>query len=127
MVGAATVAAAPAAATFKKRRRVEVLSLVGAVMVFSPLDTSLWWTSVDLLAERQRLARVFGKPFFDGRKTCDAATRPRRASIQRTSCFIPGRIKFLLRPGRLICDEGRGQARMPVCNPHRTRFQAGGR
>jgi hypothetical protein len=34
MVGAATVAAAPAAATFKKRRRVEVLSLV--VMVFSP-------------------------------------------------------------------------------------------
>jgi hypothetical protein len=45
-------------------------------MVFSPLDTSLWWTSLDLLAERQRLARVFGKPFFDGRKTCDAATRP---------------------------------------------------
>jgi hypothetical protein len=33
--GAATVAAAPTAATFKKRRRVEALSLV--VMVFSPL------------------------------------------------------------------------------------------
>jgi hypothetical protein len=76
MAGAATVAAAPAAATFKKRRRVEVLSLVGAVMVFSPLDTSLWWTSLDLLAERQRLARVFGKPFFSGRNPCDAATRP---------------------------------------------------
>jgi hypothetical protein len=30
-------------------------------MVFSPLDASLWWTSFDLLAERQRLARVFGK------------------------------------------------------------------
>jgi hypothetical protein len=45
-------------------------------MVFSPLDTSLWWTSLDLLAERQRLARVFGKPFFNGRKTCDASTRP---------------------------------------------------
>jgi hypothetical protein len=39
MVGAATVAAAPAAATFKKRRRVEVVSLV--VMVFSPLDAVL--------------------------------------------------------------------------------------
>src|SRR6185295_5076969 len=39
MVGAATVAAAPAAATFRKRRRVEVLSLV--VMVFSPLDAVL--------------------------------------------------------------------------------------
>src|SRR5438270_13799608 len=41
MVGAATVAAAPAAATFKKRRRVEVLSLLVAVMVFSPLDAVL--------------------------------------------------------------------------------------
>jgi hypothetical protein len=41
MAGAATVAAAPAAATFKKRRRVEVLSLFGAVMVFSPLDAAL--------------------------------------------------------------------------------------
>src|SRR6266404_467531 len=33
--GAATVQAAPAAATFKKRRRVEVLSLVGVVMASS--------------------------------------------------------------------------------------------
>jgi hypothetical protein len=39
MVGAATLAAAPAAATFKKRRRVEVLSLL--VMVSSPLMPNL--------------------------------------------------------------------------------------
>src|SRR5437868_15163932 len=38
IVGAATAAAAPAAAVFRKRRRVDVLSLDGAVMVFSPLD-----------------------------------------------------------------------------------------
>jgi hypothetical protein len=53
-------------------------------MVFSPLDASLWWTSLDLLAERQRLARVFGKRFFDGRKTCDAATRA--APSKRPAC-----------------------------------------
>src|SRR6184192_1040831 len=39
-VGAAT-AAAPAAATFRKRRRVEVLSLAGLVMESSRLDRSL--------------------------------------------------------------------------------------
>src|SRR5260221_12519211 len=38
MAGAATVAAAPAAATFRKRRRLETLSLFDGVMVFSPLD-----------------------------------------------------------------------------------------
>src|SRR5436305_13398825 len=38
IVGAATAAAAPAAAVFRKRRGVEVLSLDGAVMVFSPFD-----------------------------------------------------------------------------------------
>src|SRR5712671_928626 len=58
MAGAATLAAAPAAATFKKRRRVEVLSLV--VMVSSPLMPNLWWTGLDLLAATQRLARGFG-------------------------------------------------------------------
>src|SRR5262245_32948409 len=35
--GAATVAAAPAAATFRKRRRDIRLSLVGLVIVFSPV------------------------------------------------------------------------------------------
>jgi hypothetical protein len=45
-------------------------------MVFSPLDAALWCSGLDLLAERQRLARVFGKPFFNVRNTCDASTRP---------------------------------------------------
>src|SRR6266849_5626162 len=39
--GAATVETAPAAATFKKRRRVEVLSLVGLVMASSPDERPL--------------------------------------------------------------------------------------
>jgi hypothetical protein len=38
MAGAATVAAAPAAATFRKRRRLETLFLFDVVMAFSPLD-----------------------------------------------------------------------------------------
>jgi hypothetical protein len=37
MLGAATVAAAPAAATFRKRRRLEVVSFFDVVMVCSPL------------------------------------------------------------------------------------------
>jgi len=37
MAGAATVAAAPAAATFRKRRRLETLSFFDVVMVFSLL------------------------------------------------------------------------------------------
>jgi hypothetical protein len=70
-------------------------------MVFSPLDASLWWTSFDLLAERQRLARVFGKRFFNGRKPCDAATRPAPKSVQRVAHFIPGHLKIFLRTGRI--------------------------
>src|SRR4051794_9249167 len=58
MVGAATLAAAPAAATFKKRRRVEVLSLV--VMVSSPFGAESFWTGLDLLAATQRLVQGFG-------------------------------------------------------------------
>jgi uncharacterized membrane protein len=41
-VGAATAVAALAAATFKKRRRVEVLSLVGLVMEILPVEPVLW-------------------------------------------------------------------------------------
>src|SRR3954469_18568148 len=59
IAGAATLAAAPAAATFKKRRRVEVLSLV--VMVCSPVGAESLLTGLDLLAATQRLARRFGK------------------------------------------------------------------
>jgi hypothetical protein len=70
-------------------------------MVFSPFDTSLWWTSLDLLAERQRLARVFGKPFFDGRNTCDAATRPALKSVWRASAFIPGHIRIFIESGQI--------------------------
>jgi hypothetical protein len=35
-LGAATVAAAPAAATFRKRRRLEVVSFLDVVMISSP-------------------------------------------------------------------------------------------
>jgi hypothetical protein len=41
MFGAATVAAAPAAATFRKLRRLEVLPLVDLVIVSSRLSRSL--------------------------------------------------------------------------------------
>src|SRR6266404_3817877 len=41
-VGAATAVAALAAATFRKRRRVEVLSLVGLVMEILPVEPVLW-------------------------------------------------------------------------------------
>jgi hypothetical protein len=99
MAGAATVAAAPAAATFRKRRRVAVLSLVGAVMVFSPLDAALWWTGLDLLAERQRLARVFGKPFFNGRKTCDASTRPAPSKLGARVVIYSRSHQLFLRSG----------------------------
>src|SRR4051794_22756827 len=58
IAGAATLAAAPAAATFKKRRRVEVLSLV--VMVSSPVGAESCWTGLDLLAATQRLVQGFG-------------------------------------------------------------------
>ena len=44
--GAATVAAAPAAATFRKLRRVEVLSLVGLVMGFLPVEPILGWPAL---------------------------------------------------------------------------------
>src|SRR5947209_103204 len=62
IVGAATAAAAPAAAVFRKRRRVDVLSLDGAVMVFSPFLTPVP-SRADryLLPATQRLAAVFGK------------------------------------------------------------------
>src|SRR5258708_36729756 len=40
--GAAIVEAAPTAATFRKRRRVEVLSLVGVGMASSPVLTGPW-------------------------------------------------------------------------------------
>src|SRR6266581_3980119 len=46
--GAATVETAPAAATFRKRRRVEVLSLLGLVMASSPDER-----------------RLVNRPFFD--------------------------------------------------------------
>src|SRR5882757_9384448 len=58
MLGAATVAAAPAAATFRKRRRVEVLSLID-VMWSSPVRPIL--AGRPLLGARQRRAPRFGK------------------------------------------------------------------
>jgi len=41
--GAATVAAAPAAATFRKLRRLEVFPLVGFVMSILPVEPILGW------------------------------------------------------------------------------------
>src|SRR5947208_10935575 len=77
MAGAATVAAAPAAATFRKRRRVEALSWV--VMVSSPLDSRIfngpaliYWPQhkglrgglARMIAEMRRFdAACIGKPF----------------------------------------------------------------
>jgi hypothetical protein len=46
MFGAATVAAAPAAATFRKLRRLEVLPLVGLVMGILPVEPVLGWPAV---------------------------------------------------------------------------------
>src|SRR4029077_18418371 len=62
MPGAATVVAAPAAATFRKRRRVEVSSFVGVVMaLLLPAEPVLGCTSLYRLAVSQRLAGWFGK------------------------------------------------------------------
>jgi hypothetical protein len=90
MAGAATVAAAPAAATFKKRRRVEVLSLV--VMVFSPFDAAslvdrplIYWPQHKGL--RGGLARMIAVM-----RLFDAACAEQK--LQHVSRFIPVHIKF---------------------------------
>src|SRR5216684_3296775 len=66
--GAATVETAPAAATFKKRRRVEVLFLVGVVMASSPFEPVLGGSAVTVLdgsavivGSDSRGSRRFGK------------------------------------------------------------------
>src|SRR4051812_2528728 len=61
MVGAATVAAAPAAATLRKRRRLEVVSLLDVVMVSPVLMPIPSEIARFLLSARQRPARGFGK------------------------------------------------------------------
>src|SRR6266404_8517195 len=58
--GAAIVEAAPAAATFRKRRRVEVLSLVGVVMASSPFEPVLVGSAVICWLRLLRPARRFG-------------------------------------------------------------------
>jgi hypothetical protein len=63
--GAATVAAAPAAATFRKRRRLETLSLFDVVMVFSLLMPIPQGIVPYSLGSRQRLAPGFGKNVRD--------------------------------------------------------------
>src|SRR5438552_15202115 len=65
IVGAATVAAAPAAATLRKRRRLEVLPMFDLVMVSSlPWNSDPLRISPFLLREvkdlRRGLARMFG-------------------------------------------------------------------
>jgi hypothetical protein len=62
--GAATVETAPAAATFKKRRRVVVLCLVGVVMVSLPVfEVDPWWMASCFIGKdkgsRGRLASMF--------------------------------------------------------------------
>src|ERR1700716_4029537 len=114
MAGAATVAAAPAAATFRKRRRVEVLSLVGAVMVFSPFDADpygpafIYWPQDKGL--RGGLARMIAMM-----RRFDAA-RKRLAGVE----FIPARRGFF-RSGRSVIvlipnhDRRGGLETTPVC------------
>src|SRR5258708_38896502 len=58
--GAAIVEAAPAAATFRKRRRVEVLSLVGVVMASSPFEPVLVGSAGICWLRLLRPARRFG-------------------------------------------------------------------
>src|SRR3979411_683286 len=99
MAGAATVAAAPAAATFKKRRRVEVLSLVGAVMVFSPLDAALGAAALIYWPRDKGLRGCLASLFLMAARHATPRRGLRRASIWRASCFIPGHIKFLLAIG----------------------------
>jgi hypothetical protein len=84
MAGAATVAAAPAAATFKKRRRVEVVSLV--VMVFSPLDAVLGGPALIYWPQDKGLRAVLATMIATMRRF-DAACNGK--SIYRASWFIP--------------------------------------
>src|SRR5258708_30259229 len=71
--GAATVAAAPAAATFRKRRRLETLSLFDVIMVFSPLDADPSRDRALFIGiETKACAGVWQE--CSGR--CDAWTRP---------------------------------------------------
>src|SRR4029450_3188769 len=60
-LGAATAVAALAAATFRKRRRVEVLSLVGLVMGVSRLDRSLVGRSLLVDANSTGRARALAR------------------------------------------------------------------
>src|SRR5438876_12212961 len=84
--GAATVETAPAAATFRKRRRVEVLSLLGLVMA-SSLDERLLLNRplfVDLLAASLGLCRGLASLVVVMRRY-DAPLAP--AAIPWRRCF----------------------------------------
>src|ERR1700754_1228087 len=63
MLGAATVAAAPAAAVFRKWRRLEVVSFLDVVMFVSPFAGDPFGDRALLFycEARQRLAQGFGK------------------------------------------------------------------
>src|ERR1700704_2353778 len=86
MLGAATVAAAPAAATFRKRRRLETLSFLDVVMVSSPFDGDPLGDHAFIVEGRQRLAQGFGKNVRND-ATLRRGPRPKRR--QPDSGFIP--------------------------------------
>src|SRR5258707_8746518 len=92
--GAATVETAPAAATFKKRRRVEVLFLVGVVMASSPFKPVLGGSAVTVLdgsavivGSNSRGSRRFGKI-----SRCDATLRcaPQTPAATPSRARAPG-------------------------------------
>src|SRR5688500_18811043 len=101
MLGAATVAAAPTAAVFRKRRRVAVVSFLDVIDSLPVLSRSPWRSHPYLLAATQRLTQGFGK------KVQDVATL-RRAPAQEvdnlTSDLFPSN-------RTLVCGQRKSIAR----------------
>src|SRR3954451_1170522 len=91
-LGAATVAAAPAAATFRKRRRVEVVSFLDVVMVFSPLTAN---PSMDAPLFIGRETKACAGVWQECSGRCDASTRQMVKSVD-------GRLRNYSRRAELI-------------------------
>src|SRR6185312_9713954 len=83
IVGATIVAAAPAVATFRKRRRLDALPLLDLVIVLSRLDFDPFGIS-SFVGRRQGLAQLFGK---NASGWCDARTRSASRKRALTSKF----------------------------------------
>src|SRR5215218_9279999 len=101
IAGAATVAAAPAAATFRKRRRVEVLSLV--VMVFLPFGYQSLVDQPLIYWPRDKCLRGYlASVFLMAARHATPGRGLRRKSVWRSSAFIPGRTEIFIERGRIL-------------------------